>query len=52
MGEPVCNFEQEPYEATDETGVNLRAYLDRVPDQKMQQYSSTWPGSKNPFSHA
>ena len=33
------NFEQEPHEATDETGVNLRAYFDRMPDEKTQQYS-------------
>jgi hypothetical protein len=25
-------------EATDETGVNRRAYFDRVPDDKMRQY--------------
>jgi hypothetical protein len=36
------NFEQEPHEATDETGVNLRAYFDRMPDEKMQQYSPSW----------
>jgi hypothetical protein len=36
------NFEQEPHEATDETGVNLRAYFDRMPDEKMHQYSPSW----------
>jgi hypothetical protein len=36
------NFEQEPHEATDETGVNLRAYFDRMPDDKMRQYSPSW----------
>jgi len=42
MDEPVWNFEQEPHDPTDETGVNLRAYLDRMPDEKMQQYSAAW----------
>jgi hypothetical protein len=42
MDEPAWNFEQEPHDATDETGVNLRAYLDRMPDGKMQQYSEAW----------
>jgi hypothetical protein len=36
------NFEQEPHEATDETGVNLRAYFDRMQDEKMRQYSPSW----------
>jgi hypothetical protein len=36
------NFEQEPHEATDETGVNLRAYFDLMPDEKMRQYSPSW----------
>jgi len=40
---PVWNFEQEPYdEPKDETSVNLRAYLDRMPDEKMQQYRKDW----------
>ena len=26
----------------DETGVNLRAYFDRMPDEKMRGYSSAW----------
>ena len=42
MDEPVWNFEQEPHEPTDESGIALRAYLDRMPDDKMQQYSSAW----------
>jgi len=40
---PVWNFEQEPYEEPkDETSVNMRAYLDRMPDEKMQQYRKDW----------
>lgn len=40
MEQPIWNFEQEMSdERTDETGVNLRAYFDRVPDDKMLQYS-------------
>ena len=35
-------LEQEPHDPTDETGVNLRAYLDRMRDEKMQQYSPAW----------
>ena len=43
MEQPVWNFEQEPgAERLDETSVNLRAYFDRMPDEKMQQYSSDW----------
>ena len=43
MEQPIWNFEQEPTdERMDETGVNLRAYFDRMPDEKMQQYSSSW----------
>jgi hypothetical protein len=43
MIQPVWNFEQEPYtEPADETAINLRAYLDRMPDEKMRQYSSAW----------
>ena len=43
MKQPVWNFEQEPTaELLDETGINLRAYFDRMPDEKMQQYSSAW----------
>lgn len=42
---PVWNFEQEPYptgEPKDETSVNLRAYLDRMADEKMQKYRKDW----------
>ena len=43
MAQPVWNFEQEPSgEPLDETGVNLRAYFDLMPDEKMQQYRSDW----------
>ena len=42
MDEPAWNFEQEPHDPTDETGVNLRAYLDRMPDEKMEQHSVAW----------
>jgi hypothetical protein len=43
MLQPVWNFEQEPYgEPPDETAINLRAYFDRMPDEKMQQYSRGW----------
>jgi hypothetical protein len=42
MEQPIWNFEQEPSdEPMDETSVNLRAYFDRMPDEKMLQYSST-----------
>ena len=43
MEQPVWNFEQE-YEGErgDETSVNLRAYFDRMPNEKMQQYSPEW----------
>ena len=41
--QPVWNFEQEPYpEGADETDINLRAYLDRMPDEKMTQYRAEW----------
>ena len=43
MTQPVWNFEQEPYdEPTDETSFNLRAYFDRMADEKMRQYSADW----------
>ena len=43
MKQPIWNFEQEPYdEPPDETSINLRAYFDRVLDEKMRQYSSEW----------
>jgi hypothetical protein len=39
MEHPVWNFEQEPTtEELDETAINLRAYFDRLPDAKLQQY--------------
>jgi hypothetical protein len=42
--QPVWNFEQEPFEgeSPDETSFNLRAYFDRMPDEKLQQYSPDW----------
>lgn len=43
MEQPIWNFEQEPSgEPLDETGINLRAYFDRMPDEKMRQYSPAW----------
>jgi hypothetical protein len=43
MKQPIWNFEQEPYEEPpDETSFNFRAYLDRIPDEKIQQYSPGW----------
>lgn len=41
---PIWNFEQEPFvdERPDETSYNLRAYLDRMPDDKLRQYQSGW----------
>ncbi|HSE38165.1 MAG TPA: hypothetical protein VLG74_12750 [Blastocatellia bacterium] len=42
MEQPIWNFEQEPSDKPmDETSVNLRAYFDRMPDEKMRQYSSS-----------
>ena len=42
MEQPIWNFEQEPSDKPlDETSVNLRAYFDRMPDEKMRQYSPT-----------
>ena len=47
MKQPVWNFEQEPYEErTDETTTNLRAYFDRMDDQKMRQYDLNWSDEK------
>ena len=41
--QPIWNFEQDPSgEPMDETGVNFRAYMDRIDDEKMQQYSPDW----------
>ena len=43
MEQPIWNFEQEPSATPlDETGVNLRAYFDRMPDEKMVEYSAAW----------
>jgi hypothetical protein len=43
MKQPIWNFEQEPAsEPLDETGVNLRAYFDRMDDDKMRPYSPSW----------
>jgi hypothetical protein len=44
MKQPIWNFEQEPWvdERPDETSINLRAYFDRMPDEKMLQYSADW----------
>ena len=43
MEQPIWNFEQEPFdEPHDETSINLRAYFDRMPDEKMRQYSPGW----------
>jgi len=43
MQQPIWNFEQEPFdESPDESSINLRAYFDRMPDEKMRQYSPGW----------
>lgn len=43
MQQPIWNFEQEPWATPpDETSVNLRAYFDRMPDEKMQAYQRDW----------
>ncbi|HUQ91031.1 MAG TPA: hypothetical protein VM120_05060 [Bryobacteraceae bacterium] len=43
VDQPVWNFEQEPYpDRSDETDINLRAYLDRMDDRKMQEYRPQW----------
>lgn len=43
MDEPVWNFEQQPYdEPPDESSRSLRSHLDRMADQKMQQYRPEW----------
>ena|ERR1017187_7668536 len=48
MTQPVWNFEQEPFgdELKDETSVNLRAYFDRMPDDKIRQYLESWSTSQ------
>jgi hypothetical protein len=41
--QPSWNFEQDPTdERMDETGYNLRAYFDRMADDKLCQYSRSW----------
>lgn len=42
--QPIWNFEQEPFvgEEPDETSFNLRAYFDRMPDDKMLEYKPDW----------
>jgi hypothetical protein len=43
MEQPVWNFEQEAGEEPgDETSVSLRAYFDRMPDDKMREYRPEW----------
>jgi hypothetical protein len=43
MTYPTWNFEQEPYEEpADETTINLRAYFDLIPDNKLTQYRPDW----------
>ncbi|MGE0102820.1 MAG: hypothetical protein AB7H86_08995 [Blastocatellales bacterium] len=43
MEQPIWNFEQAySHIPTDETGVNLRAYFDRMDDEKMLQYDPAW----------
>jgi hypothetical protein len=43
MKQPVWNFEQDPSdEPMDETRVNLRAYFDRMDDEKMKRYRPDW----------
>jgi hypothetical protein len=43
MSHPIWNFEQEPTdEPLDETAINLRAYFDLMPDEKMQRFDSDW----------
>jgi hypothetical protein len=43
MQQPVWRFELEPSdEPMDETDVNLRAYFDRMDDEKMRRYRPEW----------
>jgi hypothetical protein len=43
MEQPRWNFEQEPYpDGADETDINLRAYFDRMPDEKLRLYNADW----------
>ena len=37
------NLEQEPWSSPhDEASINLRAYFDRMPDEKLEEYSLDW----------
>ncbi len=41
------DFEHEPWSASslyprDEASINLRGYLDKMPDDKLRQYSAAW----------
>ena len=43
MEQQIWSFETEPCDRPqDETDINLRAYFDRMPDEKMKLYSSAW----------
>src|SRR5258706_6026765 len=44
MTQPIWNLEQEPWidEDPDESSFNLRAYFDRMSDEKMHQYRAEW----------
>ncbi|MFN7999057.1 MAG: hypothetical protein U0Q18_35880 [Bryobacteraceae bacterium] len=44
MQQPIWNFEQEPWgdELPDETSINLRAYFDRIDDDKFREYKPEW----------
>jgi hypothetical protein len=43
MQQPIWNFEQDPTaERMDETSFNLRAYFDRMADEKLREYSPAW----------
>lgn len=43
MQQPIWNFEQDPTdERMDETSYNLRAYFDRMADDKLREYSRSW----------
>lgn len=43
--QPIWNFESEPWtggEEPDETSFNLRAYFDRMSDDKLVEYDESW----------
>lgn len=43
MSEPNWNFEGEPpFEEMSEAGINLCAYFDAMPDEKMREYRAGW----------